>query len=89
MPDKDQFYGYNEKWVVREDELRIVLDVLYRWQREKLTGETDKGRVLPKEYLYFCSGKVDEDGKLANIFRDAYDFNKANYWDFNCWNPYK
>lgn len=86
--DKGQFHGYNEKWVVREEELMIVLDVLCRWQNEKYTGVTDPGRVLPKNYLYFASGGKDKDGMLINVFRDSYDFKTANYWNFDCLNPY-
>lgn len=86
--DKGQFHGYNEKWVVREEELMIVLDILCRWQNEKYTGVTDPGRVLPKNYLYFASGGRDKDGMLINVFRDSYDFKTANYWNFDCTNPY-
>lgn len=86
--DRGQFHGYNEKWVVREDELKIVLDVLRRWQNEKITGEIDAGRVLPSEYIYFSGGGLDEEGNLANVFRDKYDFKTANYWNFDCVNPY-
>ena len=86
---ENQFHGYNPGWVVRESELSIVMDVLFRWQREKLTGETDPGRVLPKEYTFFAAAGKDETGQLINVFRDRDDFKTAVYWDFSCEDPYK
>ena len=86
---ENQFHGYNPNLAVRAEELSIVIDVLFRWQREKLTGEMDSGRVLPKEFTFFAAGGFDENGQLINVFRDRDDFNTAVYWDFSCEDPYK
>lgn len=61
----------------------LALDVLARWQLEKL-GETEVGRVLPKEYLYFSADKTGTD----NVFRTKW---KQPYkkWDWSLPNPYE
>ena len=63
------------------DELRqLAEDVLERWRREK-KGETDVGRVLPAEYVFF-----DGDGS-HNHFRREYE-HTGEYWGFEGENPY-
>ena len=58
----------------------LALDVIDRWQREK-QGETDVGRVLPPEYLFFGG-----DGK-HNTFRTEWD--GGEYWDWSWPSPYE
>ena len=55
-------------------------DFIDRWQREK-QGETDVGRVLPPEYLFFGG-----DGK-HNTFRTEWD--GGEYWDWSWPSPYE
>lgn len=57
----------------------IVRDVALRWAREKM-GETDVGRVLPPEYLFFSAGGRHEK------FRTGY--RTSDYWDWSAENPY-
>lgn len=73
-------FAFKEATPVRDDLLTLAKDVLSRWNREK-NGETNVGRVLPKEYKWFQG-----DGK-HNHFRNAY---KGNYkiYDFNLSSPY-
>lgn len=52
----------------------IAADVLRRWSREQ-SGETDVGRTLPPEYLWYSG-----DGR-HNYFRDAYT--GGNVWDYS------
>jgi len=61
----NSFYGYDPAHPVQEDLLALAYDVLDRWEREKL-GETDVGRVLPADYIYFTG-----DGKY-NYFRNEF-----------------
>jgi len=75
----NQFHGYNPNFPVTDEIYDLTVDVLERWEREK-SGETDVGRVLPKEYLYF-SGNGTE-----NIFRTEYT--GGDIWRWNCVNPY-
>lgn len=65
---------------VPREQLDIAADVLMRWEREK-AGESDVGRVLPREYLWF-TGNGSE-----NLFRDAYE--GGEYWDWGLESPYE
>lgn len=76
---KGQFAGYSPSFPVWDDLLELSYDVLDRWNAEK-HGETDVGRVLPAEYLWFSG-----DGKY-NHFRDAY--RTSNRWDWSLGDPY-
>lgn len=58
----------------------LVRDVIGRWEREK-NGQTDVGRVLPNDYLWFGG----ENGH--NWFRNSYD-SFDNIWDWTLPNPY-
>lgn len=69
----NNFYGYDPAHPVQEDLLALAYDVLDRWEREKL-GETDVGRVLPPDYIYFTG-----DGKY-NYFCD--EFHTNTYYDW-------
>lgn len=58
----------------------IAKDVLTRWATEQITGETNEGRVLPSEYMFFWG-----DGS-QNHFNDG----KGNYWDYSVdYDPYE
>ncbi len=67
------FLGYDSNHPVQPDLLRLAYDVLDRWEREK-QGESDVGRVLPKDYLYFTG-----DGKY-NYFRNEFKTNVYYDW---------
>ena len=69
----NQFVGYRESNPVDEELMDLVKDVLDRWNDEK-HGETDVGRVLPADYLWFRG-----DGKY-NHFRNSY--NGGNRWNW-------
>ena len=82
VTQKYQFTGYKESHPVKEHLVDIVMDVLGRWQAEH-RGEENVGRVLPKDYLWFY-------GLTArNTFRNAYEKDKAEYWDWSLPNPYE
>lgn len=80
VTQKKQFDGYDASFPIEEEYYELALDVIDRWQREK-SGETDVGRVLPKEYLWFLG-----DGE-ANYFRNAYE-GKFDIWDWSLTSPY-
>lgn len=64
-----------------DDEIKALCeDVLTRWYAEK-DGETDTGRVLPSDYLWFSG-----DGK-HNYFRNAYKGGET--WDWSLPSPYE
>ena len=79
VTQRGQFDGYKSYHPVTDDIYNLTIDVLTRWQREK-AGETEVGRVLPKEYLFFRG-----DGR-RNHFRDSYS--GGNVWDWRLENPY-
>lgn len=58
-------FNYNKRYPVRDSLKKIAKDVLGRWLLEK-TGETNVGRVLPKNYCFFSGN-----GR-HNVFRDQY-----------------
>lgn len=63
------------------DLIWLAEDVISRWEREK-AGETDVGRVLPAEYLYFGG-----DG-YHNYFRTTYEFGNGR-WHYELPSPYE
>lgn len=75
-----QFAGYADDKPVLEGLVEIAEDVMMRWKREK-NGETDVGRVLPKEYLYFWGDKKH------NYFR--MELESFEYWDWSLESPYE
>ena len=75
----NQFTGYDINNPLNDDLMEISKDVLIRWYREK-SGESDVGRVLPSDYIYFSG-----DGR-RNWFRSDYYSN--DYWDWDCINVY-
>jgi hypothetical protein len=72
-------FAYSNSTPVWDNLYALSLDVLDRWQREQ-AGETDVGRVLPKDYLWYTG-----DGKHNN-FRNSY--NGKVYWDYSLPSPY-
>lgn len=75
-----QFAGYAAGNPVTEELYDLCEDVLVRYFAEK-SGETDAGRVLPSEYLFFHGDGV------RNYFRDA--FKGGNVYDWSLDNPYQ
>lgn len=74
-----QFGGYSPNHPVWSELYDLAQDVLARWRRES-NGETDVGRVLPREYMWFSgNGRV-------NIFRNAY--RGGSVWDWSWESPY-
>ena len=78
--DRNHYHGYHKNNPVTPGLKALVIDVLQRWDREK-AGETDVGRVLPKEYIYF-GGHGGH-----NHFRIEYDV--FDYWDWSLPSPYE
>lgn len=77
---KSQFHGYDPNHPVTDEYYSLAIDVLSRWLREK-NGETDVGRVLPKDYLYFGG-----DGTV-NRFRTEWEGGRV--WDWSLKSPYE
>lgn len=75
-----QFVGYRQDNPVEDTLKSLCEDVLSRWFAEK-DGQTDVGRVLPKDYLWFSG-----DGR-RNHFRNAY--RGGNRWDWSLSSPYE
>ena len=63
------------------DLFALAEDIISRWEREK-SGESDVGRVLPKEYIYF-HGKNGHNWFRVE-FRDY-----SNPWDYSLPSPYE
>lgn len=76
----NQFHGYSPNNPVEPYLYDMAVDVLTRWEREKL-GEDDVGRVLPKDYLWFGGNGY------TNTFRNAYS--GGDRWDWSYPDPYK
>ena len=75
-----QFAGYDIDNPIDDEIKALCEDVLTRWYAEK-AGETDVGRVLPSDYMWFTG-----DGE-HNYFRNAYEGGKT--WDWSLQSPYK
>lgn len=76
---KGQFTGYHSSNPVTDFHRDLAIDVLSRWYREQ-HGETDVGRILPPEYLYFAGSGGH------NWFRPAYK--SSVRWDWSLPSPY-
>lgn len=74
-----QFIGYSEFNPVTEEFYDMALDVVTRWEREKL-GEENVGRVLPKDYMWFAGN-----GK-ENIYKNSYGGGQT--WNWSLPDPY-
>lgn len=75
-----QFVGYDENHPVWDNLYELSEDVVSRWYSEK-NGETNVGRVIPPDYLYFHG-----DG-AHNHFRN--EFKGGTTWDWSYPNPYE
>lgn len=75
------FAGYSSRNPEDEHLIWLARDVLDRWNAEQ-HGETDVGRVLPADYLFFHG-----DGK-HNHFRKEYKHD-GHYWDWSLESPYE
>lgn len=75
-----QFTGYRKSNPIDPELLLLSRDVIDRWIREQ-SGETDVGRVLPSDYLYF----VGHGGH--NHFSTTWPVSTT--WDWSLENPYK
>lgn len=75
-----QFIGYDADNPIDDEIKALCEDVLTRWYAEK-DVETDTGRVLPSDYLWFSG-----DGK-HNYFRNAYKGGET--WDWSLPSPYE
>ena len=75
-----QFHGYVEDNPLLPELKALALDVIGRWLDEK-GGETDTGRVLPREYLFFTGDGVH------NHFRT--EWNGGQTWDWSLDSPYE
>lgn len=75
-----QFAGYNPNHPVLPELYALAEDVLSRWNRER-AGETDVGRIIPSDYLYFngYGGR--------NHFRNKY--RGGTRWNWSLPNPYE
>lgn len=69
-----QFVGYRDSNPVDEELMDLVKDVLDRWNCEK-HGETDVGRVLPSDYLWFSGDRQH------NYFRNKYEGGSRWMWE--------
>jgi len=68
-------------WVPVTDEFReLAVDVLERWQAEKM-GEEDVGRVLPTEYQFF-----EGDGQRNHF---TAEWKSDEFWDWSLPSPYE
>lgn len=63
------------------DLVELAKDVIGRWEAEK-NGETEVGRVLPSDYLWFAS-----DGSGHNYFRNNATY-PYMYWYYTLESPY-
>jgi hypothetical protein len=61
-----QFHGYSSSFPVWEEHYQLALDVIARWQFEKIGGESN--RNLEPDYLYFSA---DSTG-IGNVFRKSW-----------------
>lgn len=77
---KNQFKGYDASHPVIPELKKLAEDVLIRHHREQ-EGETDVGRILPKEYIYFIG-----DTK-RNYFTT--EFLGKDYWEWSLDSPYE
>lgn len=73
------YHAYFESNPATDELVELARDVLDRWNREK-NGETDVGRVLPADYIYFHG-----DG-THNYFRNEFEGGTRWTWDYG--DPY-
>lgn len=76
-------FAYNSNTPVTDELYALALDVLTRWNNEK-NGETNVGRVLPSDYMWFSSNKPKNENDFRNSYSGEYDI-----WDYSYENPYE
>lgn len=81
LTQANQFSGYSPRNPVTDALYALARDVLIRWIRER-SGETDVGRVLPAEYVYFTG-----DGE-RNYFYTAWPAGVTAAWTWELPGPY-
>jgi len=81
LAQPNQFSGYSPRNPVTDALYALARDVLIRWIRER-SGETDVGRVLPAEYVYFTG-----DGE-RNYFYTAWPAGVTAAWTWELPDPY-
>ena len=74
-----QFLGYRPEGECPQAHLDLAADVLTRWNAEK-EGDTDVGRTLPADYLYFYG-----DGERNHF---SIEWRSGIYWHWTLTNPY-
>lgn len=77
---RGQFHGYRESNPVDEHLEWLVRDVLDRWVCER-NGETDVGRSLPKEYLYFYGDGWENHFTVVEKGKTEWDWSLPNPYD--------
>ena len=79
ITQEEQFLGYREEFPVTDSIRELTIDVLTRWELEKI-GQENVGRILPSEYLWFYG-----DGR-HNHFRNS--FYEGTQWNWSLESPY-
>lgn len=74
-------FVWEENAPVTDQMMALAQDVVARWRQEQ-QGESDVGRTIPADYLYF-----DGDGR-ENYFRKNYK-DTGEYWDWSLPDPYQ
>lgn len=73
-------FAFYEGTPVDSELLSLAYDVLDRWSQEK-NGETNVGRVLPRDYMFFFGDGVH------NYFRNSYS-SPYTTWNYSLASPY-
>lgn len=82
VTQRRQFHGYSEEHPVIPRVEKLVRDVLDRWYAEK-NGDTDCGRVLPKDYIYFEGNGRHNHYSTEWLSNEFYDWSLPNPYE-NC-----
>ncbi len=69
----NQFKGYRAYYPVTDELRGLAADVMIRWVKER-EGDTDAGRVLPAEYLYFVGNGEHNLYTVEYLGTDIYDW---------------
>lgn len=73
-------FAYDPDAPVTDYMFWLAEDVVARWWAEKL-GETDVGRTLPADYIFFGG-----DGRENHFRKECTSFDEL--WDWSCYDPY-
>ena len=87
-----QFAGYSEEHPDEYELHQLVVDVVLRWHHEKC-GETNVGRILPSDYLYFRGDRSEnyfsnDWSYLSEIPREYLSIAKG-LWEWALPSPYQ